>query len=308
MARTVYVNGSYCPYDLACIHVEDRGYQFADAVYEVCEVRGGALVDERLHLDRLWRSLTELRITPPMSRLSLGVVLRETVRRNRVRQGHVYLQVSRGVAKRDFAFPAPGVAASVVCYARAKAPSAIAKRAANGIRVITMHDTRWRRPDIKSVSLLPNALARQAAHEAGAQEAWLVDENGLITEGAASNAWIVAENGTLVTRPADMAILRGITRTVLLRALSHESIALVERPFSIEEAKSAQEAFVTSATSTVMPVVAVDGVPVGDGRPGPVTRKLRELFGAWAEISDVCDLRRPKHGASGKSGVDELLG
>lgn len=292
MARTVYVNGSYCPYDLACIHVEDRGYQFADAVYEVCEVRDGALIDERLHIDRLWRSLTELHIDPPMSRRSLGVVLRETVRRNRVRNGHVYLQVSRGVAKRDFAFPVPGVAAAVVCYARAKAPSTVARRAANGIRVVTMPDIRWRRPDIKSVSLLPNALARQAAQEAGAQEAWLVDDDGLITEGAASNAWIVAADGTLVTRPAEMAILRGITRTVLLRALSHKSIALVERPFSIEEAKSAKEAFVTSATSTVMPVIAVDGVPVGDGRPGPVTQKLRELFAAWAE----------------KSGADELLG
>jgi D-alanine transaminase len=292
MARIVYVNGSYCPYDQASVHVEDRGYQFADAAYEVCEVQGGALIDERGHLDRLWRSLGELQIARPMSRRSLGVVLRETVRRNRVRHGHVYLQVSRGVAKRDFAFPEPIVAPSVVCYARAKAASALARRAASGIRVVTTPDIRWKRPDIKSVSLLPNALARQAAHEAGAQEAWLVDEDGFITEGAASNAWIVAGDGTLITRPAESGILRGITRTVLLRALSHEGIALVERPFSIAEAKSAREAFVTSATSTVMPVISVDGVAVGEGQPGPVTRKLRELFRSWAEKSDVHDLLR----------------
>jgi D-alanine transaminase len=292
MARIVYVNGRYCPYDLALVHVEDRGYQFADAVYEVCEVQGGALIDERGHLERLQRSLNELRIAAPMSLSSLGVILRETVRRNRVRSGHVYLQVSRGVARRDFAFPEPGVAPSVVCYARAKAPSVIARRAAAGIRVITMPDIRWRRPDIKSVSLLPNALARQAAQEAGAQEAWLVDDRGFITEGAACNAWIVTADGTLVTRPANGDILRGVTRTVLLRAFSHENIALVERPFSIDEAKSAKEAFVTSATSTVMPVISVDGVPVGDGRPGPVTRKLRELFGAWAEKSEPHDLLR----------------
>ena len=285
MARIVYVNGMYCPYDLASVHVEDRGYQFADAAYEVCEVQGGALIDERLHIDRLWRSLNELRIAPPMSRPALGVILRETLRRNRVRNGHVYLQVSRGVARRDFAFPEPMVAPSVVCYARSKAPAVIAQRAASGIQVITAPDIRWRRPDIKSVSLLPNALARQAAQEAGAQEAGLVDDDGFITEGAASNAWIVTADGMLVTRPAEMGILRGITRIVLLRALLDETIALVERPFSIGEAKSAKEAFVTSATSTVMPVIAIDGIPVGDGRPGPVTRKLKELFRSRAEKS-----------------------
>jgi D-alanine transaminase len=219
-------------------------------------------------------------------------VLRETVRRNRVRDGHVYLQVSRGVAKRDFAFPEPAAPPSVVCYARAKSPLVMARRAESGIRVITAPDIRWRRPDIKSVSLLPNALARQAAQQAGAQEAWLVDDAGFITEGAACNAWIVTQDGMLVTRPADMGILRGITRTVLLGALEQENIALVERPFSIAEAKSAKEAFVTSATSTVMPVIAVDGVPIGEGRPGPLTRKLRELFQSRAEKSGPHDLLR----------------
>jgi len=285
MARVVYVNGSYCPHDLASVHVEDRGYQFADAAYEVCEIRDDALIDERLHIDRLWRSLKELRIAEPMSRRALGVVLRETMRRNRVRDGHVYLQVSRGVARRDFAFPNPAVPPSVVCYARSKARAALVRRAAAGIRVITTPDIRWRRPDIKTVSLLPNALARQAAYDAGAQEAWLVDDSGFVTEGASCNAWIVTADGTLITRPTDMGILRGITRTVLLRALFDATIALVERPFSIGEAKLAKEAFVTSATSTVMPVIAIDGIPVGDGQPGPVTRKLRELFGMWAEKS-----------------------
>lgn len=292
MARIIYVNGSYCPYDQAWVHVEDRGFQFADAVYEVCEIREGGLVDERLHMERLRRSLHELDIRLPMTMRALGVILRETVRRNRVGNGYVYLQVSRGAAKRDFVFPDPPVPPSVVCYARAKSPLATARRAANGIRVITRPDIRWRRPDIKSVSLLPNALARQAAREAGADEAWLVDDAGFVTEGAASNAWILTADGKLVTRPAEMAILRGVTRTVILSVIEREDIALVERPFSIDEAKSAKEAFVTSATSTVMPVIAVDGVPVGDGRPGRLTQKLRELFQSWAEKSDRQDLLR----------------
>jgi D-alanine transaminase len=285
MARIIYVNGCYGPYDQAFIHAEDRGFQFADAVYEVCEVQGGQLIDERLHIERLRRSLRELEILFPVSNRALGVVLRETVRRNRVRSGHVYLQVSRGAAKRDFAFPDPAVPPTVVCYARSKPRGALARRAASGIKVVTAPDIRWRRPDIKSVSLLPNALARQAAHSAGAEEAWLVDDQGFITEGAACNAWIVTRGGELVTRPADGGILRGVTRTVLLRALSSEDVELVERPFSLEEARSAKEAFVTSATSTVMPVVAIDGAPVGDGRPGQLTQRLRMLFGAWAAKS-----------------------
>lgn len=292
MTRIVYVNGCYGPYGQACVHVEDRGFQFADAAYEVCEIRGGVLIDERLHMARLRRSLDEIGIRLPMSIGALGVILRETVRRNRVRHGYAYLQVSRGVAKRDFVFPEPPVPPTVVCYARAKPLLAVERRAADGIRVITQPDIRWRRPDIKSVSLLPNVLARQAAHRAGAHEAWLVDDSGFITEGAASNAWILTGDGKLVTRPADMGILRGITRTVIMGAIQREDIALVERPFSIDEAKSAKEAFVTSATSTVMPVVAVDGVPVGDGRPGRLTQKLRELFQSWAEKSDRRDLLR----------------
>ncbi len=285
MVRIVYVNGSYAPYDRALVHVEDRGFQFADAVYEVCEVSGGCLVDERGHMDRLRRSLRELRIPLAMSSRALGVILRETVRRNRVRDGSVYLQVSRGVAPRDFAFPVPPIAPSVICYAKAKPAQALDRRASRGIRVITMPDIRWRRPDIKSVSLLPNALARQAAFEAGAEEAWLVDDNGFVTEGAASNAWILTEGNTLVTRPAEMAILRGITRTTLIEALGRAGLEVVERPFTVAEARGAREAFVTAATSTVMPVIAVDGVTIGDGKPGPVTLKLRQLFRVSAQKS-----------------------
>ena len=285
MVRTVYVNGYYAPYEHAAVHVEDRGYQFADAVYEVCEVSGGKLVDERLHMARLRRSLTELRIELSMTMRALGVVLRETVRRNRVRDGSVYIQVSRGVAPRDFAFPAPSVRPGIVCYAKAKPAVALERRAAKGIRVVTMPDIRWRRPDIKSVSLLPNALARQAAHDAGAEEAWLVDDDGFVTEGAACNAWILTQDDTLVTRPAETDILRGVTRTVLLEAIAEAQLRVVERPFSVEEAKRAKEAFITSATSIITPVIAVDGIPLGDGKPGLVAMKLRQLFRGSAEKS-----------------------
>lgn len=285
MVRIVYVNGCYAPYGEASVHVEDRGFQFADAAYEVCEVSGGGLVDERLHMERLRRSFRELRIELFMSARALGFVLRETVRRNRVRDGSVYLQVSRGVAPRDFIFPTPAVPATIVCYAKAKSAAKTERRAEKGIAVITAPDMRWRRPDIKTVGLLPNALARQAAIEAGAEEAWLIDDAGFVTEGAASNAWIVTREGTLVTRPAETGILRGVTRTVLMKALGQDELSFAERPFSLEEARNAREAFLTSATSTVMPVVAIDGLAVGDGRPGPVTLKLRHLFRAWAEKS-----------------------
>lgn len=286
MVRIVYVNGSYAPYDEASVHVEDRGFQFADAVYEVCEVSGGRLVDERLHMERLRRSLSELKIGFSMSMRALGVILRETVRRNRVRDGSVYLQVSRGAAPRDFIFPAPAVAPTVICYAKARPSGKAERRAAKGIQVITRPDIRWRRPDIKSVSLLPNSLARQAASEVGADEAWLVDDAGFVTEGAASNAWIVTAEGTLVTRPANGGILRGITRTVLLGALAEAQVAFAERPFTVEEAKGAREAFVTAATSTVLAVIAIDGAVIGEGRPGPITMKLRALFRQAAEKSD----------------------
>jgi D-alanine transaminase len=285
MSRIAYVNGRYVPHGAALVHVEDRGYQFADGVYEVCAVREGRLVDERRHLQRLVRSLTELRIVMPMPPAALGVVLRETVRRNRVRGGLVYLQVTRGVARRDFLFPGADLKPSVVVTARHLDQTKLERTAAEGIAVVTMPDNRWERVDIKSVSLLPNVLAKQAAKDAGAREAWLVDKDGFVTEGASSNAWIVTGDGKLVTRPADHGILRGVTRSVVLDLIAACNLGLEERKFSVAEAYGAREAFVTSANQIVMPVVSIDGRPVGNGAPGLVAAALRRDFFACAEIS-----------------------
>ena len=215
MSRIAYVNGRYLPWREATVHVEDRGYQFADGVYEVCEVSGGRIVDERRHMARLERSLSELRIGMPMSPAALGVVMRETVRRNRVRDGIVYLQITRGVARRDHAFPPPGTAPSIVVTAR-KPQSARASRPTPrpASQSSPCPTTAGRRVDIKIVALLPNVLAKQAAREQGAREAWFVDKDGNVTEGSSSNAWIVTADGKVVTRTADHAILRGITRDV----------------------------------------------------------------------------------------------
>jgi D-alanine transaminase len=285
MARVAYVNGRYRPHREAMVHVEDRGYQFADGVYEVCEVRGGRLVDERRHLARLKRSLDELRIDLPMSPAALGIVLRETVRRNRVRDGLVYLQVTRGVARRDHAFPPAVTAPAMVVTARSLDPARGERTAAEGIAVITVPDTRWARVDIKSVSLLPNVLAKQAAREMGAREAWFVDAEGFVTEGSSSNAWIVTAGGEVVTRPADHSILNGISRAVVLDAVAAQGLTLVERAFTTTEAWAAREAFVTAASQIVQPVVRIDGKPVGDGRPGPVATGLRREFHRHAELS-----------------------
>jgi D-alanine transaminase len=283
MSRIAYVNGRYLPFRDGKVHVEDRGYQFADAVYEVCGVRAGRLVDARLHLDRLERSLVALRIRMPMSRAALGVVLRETVAKNRVVHGLVYLQISRGVARRDLAFPGPTVTASVVVTARSLNVARIEELAAVGISVVSVPDNRWGRVDIKTVGLLPNALARQTAIDQGARDAWFVDKGGSVTEAASSNAWIVTPSGALVTRRADHAILGGITRAVLFEVLKAQGLAIEERSFALEEAYAAREAFVTSATQTVMPVVRVDGRIIGDGKPGPVTVALRREFYRFAE-------------------------
>jgi len=284
VSRIAYVNGRYWPHRNASVRVEDRGYQFADGVYEVCEVKDGALVDERLHVERLLRSLGELQMRMPMSIAALGIVLRETVRRNRVRNGIVYLQVTRGVARRDHAFPAADTPPSLVVTARSLDVAGNERQAAEGIAVVTVPDNRWGRVDIKSIALLPNVLAKQAAREQGAKEAWFVDAAGLITEGSSTNAWIITADGAVVTRPADHAILRGVTRTVLLKAIAEQGLRLDERPFSVEEAYRAREAFVTSASQIVMPVVRIDGRPVGNGHPGSVASGLREAFHRYAEI------------------------
>lgn len=283
MSRIAYVNGRYWPWRDATVHIEDRGYQFSDGVYEVCEVRGGRMVDESRHMARLERSLSALRIAMPMSLPALGTVMRETIRRNRVRNGIVYLQITRGVARRDHAFPAPGTAPSVVVTARSLDPSANEVLAEKGIAVVTVPDNRWGRVDIKSVALLPNVLAKQTAREQGAREAWFVDRDGKVTEGSSSNAWIVTAAGKVVTRVADSAILRGITRDVLIDAIAANGLTLEERPFTVAEALSAREAFLTSASQIVMPVVRIDGQPVGEGKPGPIAQALRQTFHRYAE-------------------------
>jgi D-alanine transaminase len=283
MSRIAYVNGSYRPLAEAAVHIEDRGFQFADGVYEVCEIRDGMVVDETRHLDRLWRSLGELSIAEPMGRRALKLVLREVARRNRVRDGLVYVQVTRGAARRDFVFPDPPVRPSLIVLARSTDRAKADAVAAAGIAVVTVPESRWARVDIKSVSLLPNVLAKQAAKAAGAREAWFVDRDGYVTEGGSSNAWIVTHAGELVTRSADSGILRGITRTTLIDLLARDGLAFVERPFTVAEAKAAREAFVSAATALITPVVRIDGAPVGDGRPGPVATRLRASFHTMAE-------------------------
>jgi D-alanine transaminase len=284
MSRIAYVNGRYLPHAQAKVAIEDRGFQFADGVYEVCEVRGGRLVDERRHVARLDRSLSELRIARPMSAAALSIVLRETVRRNRVREGIVYLQITRGVARRDFAFPQVDTRPSVVVTARANDLACLEQLAAQGIAVITVPDIRWQRVDIKSIALLPNVLAKQAAREQGAREAWLVDAQGRVTEGASSNAWIVSRDGTLITHPLGRDILPGITRSVVIDVIKGQGLAFEERTFTVEEAYTAREAFVTSASQIVLPVVSIDGRPIGNGAPGLIASALRRDYHRQAEI------------------------
>ena len=287
MSRIAYVNGRYRPHAEAAVHIEDRGYQFADGVYEVCEVRGGRLVDEARHMARLKRSLSELRIGWPVRPAALAVVLREVVRQNRVADGLVYLQVTRGVAPRNHAFPAPAVTPSLVVTAHAVDTAAFARRAEEGVSVITVPENRWERVDIKTVSLLPNVLAKQKAKQSGAFEAWFVDRQGFVTEGSSTNAWIVTAGGTIVTRSAEAGILRGVTRTGVLDIAAGEALAIEERPFSVSEALAASEAFLTSASSKVTAVIRVNDVIIGNGRPGPVTNRLRRLFLERAEISSL---------------------
>jgi D-alanine transaminase len=284
MTRIAYVNGRYLPYHQAAVHVEDRGFQFADGVYEVCEVKDGRLIDESRHMARLDRSLGELRIDRPMGNAALGAVLREVVRRNRVRNGVVYLQITRGTAPRNFLIPAEPPPPTIVVIARPINPVPVAARAVSGVAIATTPDNRWERVDIKTTALLPNILAKEAAKKAGAYEAWFVDRDGLVTEGASTNAWIVTEAGVLVTRPAERGILRGITRSVVLDLARREGLTVEERPFSVAEAKAAREAFLTAASATVLPIVMVDGHPIGDGRPGPVAAELRRIFHSQAEV------------------------
>lgn len=277
MARFAYVNGRYRSMPAAAVHVEDRGFQFADGVYEVCEVRGGRLVEEEAHLARLARSLSRLSIPLPMALPSLQVVIRQVMIRNRIRDGLVYVQVTRGTAPRTHAFPVKPLRPSLVVTARA-ADQATKDKNTLGIAVVTVPETRWASVDIKTIALLPNVLAKQAAVDAGAQEAWFVGQDGLVNEGASSNAWIVNGEGVLVTPPSTAQILEGVTRAVVINLSHSMGIVVEERRFSVDEALAAKEAFVTSATALVTPVIRIDDRVIGDGRAGTVAVELRRAL------------------------------
>lgn len=287
MPRIAYVDGQFVRHGDATVHVEDRGLQFGDAVYEVWAVRNGILFDSEGHLARLARSLAALQIKAPRADQSLMIVVRELMTRNKLKDGLVYLQISRGVARRDHPFPAHS-RPSIILTARPMNMAQADARAAKGIQVQTRPDNRWGRVDIKTVNLLPNVLAKQAALEAGFQDAWFIDGSGMVTEGTAQNAWIVDSTGTLRTRPATHAILRGITRDTIIKTAQALGFAFEEKAFSRDEALQAREAFITSATSFVTPVIGIDGEKIGEGAPGPIARKLRETY-----LSQQTSVKKP---------------
>ena len=276
MARIAYVNGRYLPLARATVGIEDRGLQFADGVYEVIKVVGGAPRDLERHFARLQRSLGELEIAMPVSPAALRQIITQLIARNRLRTAIVYLQIDRGRAPRSHLFPVAAKPSLIVTVRRAPLP----RRAdlEEGVAVLTMADERWARCDIKSVALLPNVRARQKAFEQGCREAWLVDADGLVTEGSSANAYIVDAEGRVVTRPLGHAILGGVTRSVVLDLAREAGIEVVERAFTVDEALAAREAFLTSTSSLVLPVTSIDGQVIGNGRPGSITAHLLELY------------------------------
>jgi D-alanine transaminase len=277
MPRFAYVDGRFVRHRDGAVHIEDRGLQFGDAVYEVWAVRDGVLFDMAGHLARLARSLAALSIKAPVNDTSLCMIIRELLVRNRLRNGLVYLQISRGVAKRDHPFP-KSATPSIILTARPLDMAAGDQRAATGIAVHTQADIRWGRVDIKTINLLPNVLAKQAALEAGFGDAWLVDDAGFVTEGTAQNAWIVDSAGVLRTRPSSHDILRGITRDTIIATAKKLGYPLEERAFTLAEAKSAREAFITSATSFVTPVTRIDEAIIGNGGAGIIASSLRQAY------------------------------
>jgi D-alanine transaminase len=291
MSRIAYVDGVYRPHREAAVSIEDRGYQFADGVYEVIAVRGGKLIDEALHLARLRRSLGELRIAGALVDASLKVVMREVVRRNGVVNGIVYLQITRGAAPRDHGFPK--IARPVVVVTARHSRPIDPKLVEEGISVITIPDIRWQRCDIKTTALVANVLGKQQAREAGAYEAWMVDAESRITEGTSTNAWIVTTDNLVVTRAADQTILDGVTRQTLIAIIRRGGYNFAERAFTVAEAKSAREAFLTSTTSDLLSVVAIDGQPVANGAPGLLTQKLRTDY-----LAHLASFETPAHAGS----------
>ncbi|HUJ03498.1 MAG TPA: D-amino-acid transaminase [Rhizomicrobium sp.] len=276
--RIAYVNGRYLPHAHATVHIEDRGLQFADAIYEVFGVIGGLVRDEEEHLDRLERSVSEIGMAMPMGRAAMKLVMRELVRRNRFANGLIYMQVTRGAARRDHPVPNAPPRPTLILTARPIAAGSNEKLRAKGIRVVTKPDERWARRDIKSTALLPNILAKTAARRSGAFEAWLIDADGFVTEGASTTAWIVDREGRIVTRPLSNAILPGVTRRIMLEAASSAQIPVIERAFTPAEARTAAEAFISAATIGAVPVTEIDGQKIGEGAPGPVTRRVQDLY------------------------------
>jgi D-alanine transaminase len=275
--RVAYVDGRYVPHGRAGVHIEDRGLQLGDSVYEVCAIVDGRLMDEEEHLDRLARSVGEIEMAMPMPRNALKLVMREVVRRNGVRDGLLYLQVTRGALRRDHPIPDKAPRPSLILTARSWDVAAARKRHDGGIAVVSRPDERWGRCDIKTTQLLANAIAKTAARRAGAYEAWLIDHEGFVTEGSSTTAWIVDAAGRLTTRSLSHAILPGVTRRVILEAVAEAQLPVTETRFTVEDARSAREAFISSATG-VLPVVAIDGHRIGEGKPGPLTRRIQELY------------------------------
>ena len=282
--RTAYVNGRYVPHGEAGVHIEDRGLQLGDSIYEVFAILKGRIHDQEEHLDRLERSLREIQMAMPVGRAALKVIMRELVRRNRVRDGFLYLQVSRGMFKRDHPIPKESQRPTLMLTARPFDAEGAARRQSDGIAVVTQKDIRWGRRDFKTTQLLPNLLAKTEARRAGGYEAWLVDDAGFVTEGASTNAWIVDKDGRLITRELSNSILPGVTRRVILEAAAEAQLPVLERQFTPDDAKAAREAFISSASGAAVPVVAIDGVTIGNGRPGPLTKRIGELY---RHISDL---------------------
>ena len=276
MSRVAYVNGRYLRHAEAQVHVEDRGYQFSDGVYEVILIKNGKMIDEEQHLERLKKSLSSLEINPPMKRAPMRHVMKELIKRNKFRNGIVYIQITRGVAAREHSFPKYSKPALVMTARRIATKTTDEIEA--GVKVITIDDIRWKRCDIKSTSLLPNVLGKQTARRQGAYEAWMVDASGFVTEGTSTNAWIVTSDGKLITAELGSNILSGITRDTFIKIIHELNYKLEERQFSVEEAKNAREAFFTSSTSFLTPVSEIDGVVIGNGRAGSVSMELIKAY------------------------------
>ncbi len=276
MSREAFVNGQYKEFDTAMVHVEDRGYQFADGVYEVFAVINRKIVDYDGHLNRLFRSLNEISLKSPIVKESYLFHIRNLIYKNNIKDGLIYLQITRGVAQRDFKFP-KNIKSSIVITAKNVSMENYYSKFKNGIKVKTTADLRWKRVDIKTLNLLPPVLAKQKAVESGCDEAWMIDSDGYITEGSSSNAWILIKD-KLITTPATTSILKGITRTSLIKVLKKNNIKLIERRFNKQDIKNANEAYITSATQFVMPVIKVDNIRVGDGRIGKYAYIFKDAY------------------------------